>query len=113
MIARVMVRVLSWAVGTPPQAGRAVGLVTGNGLDQTGPIFVSVKRNDHQRRSNAEDEADARRIVACVNFCAGVDREALEKGPGLDAMLRERQSGEDRPDWEPLPLDPRNLSEEP
>lgn len=28
----------------------------------------------------AEDEANARRIVACVNACAGISTEALESG---------------------------------
>ena len=37
------------------------------------------------------DKANARRIVACVNYCAGVETEALEKsGAGLMPILEHR-----------------------
>lgn len=40
--------------------------------------WYPVKKNEHTITTNRE--ANARRIVACVNYCKGIPIEELEKG---------------------------------
>jgi hypothetical protein len=40
---------------------------------------------DHE---NQEAQANARRITACVNHCAGISTEVLEAGPRMDELVR-------------------------
>lgn len=54
-------------IGLGPESGRTIACVMGG--DTSGPYFV---------QSNAEADANARRIVAAVNACAGFSIEELE-----------------------------------
>ncbi len=48
--------------------------------------FIAMKRNKFRILRN-EGEANARRIVACVNACAGLSIEDLERSTGLTLRL--------------------------
>jgi hypothetical protein len=50
---------------------------------------------DGYRYLTAEQEANAKRIVACVNACKGITNEALEKGILNDAIALVLNAGED------------------
>lgn len=58
------------AIGLPPESGQTIAAVMGG--NTSGPYFVE---------SNAECEANARRIVACVNACARFATDDLERFP--------------------------------
>ena len=57
-------------IGLGPESGQTIACVMGG--DKSGPHFVE---------SNTEVEANARRIVACVNACAGIPTDDLEQCP--------------------------------
>ena len=46
--------------------------------------------------SGKEKEANARRIVACVNNCEGISTETLEKGSTLSDILRMQKGAYDK-----------------
>lgn len=52
----------------------AIAIVSAPSLDTGKGVFVPIEGVDHV--------ANARRVVACVNACTGVDTGALEKMPG-------------------------------
>lgn len=47
-------------------------------IGEEGQVICRVENMVSGRSINAEDEANARRIVACVNVCAGIDTNTLE-----------------------------------
>ena len=72
-----------WRIGTPPPNGeQTIGNEKG--------LMVAVATTGH----GVSAEANARRIVACVNACAGIpDEQLYDQEPGclLSAMVEQEQ----------------------
>lgn len=82
-----------WLV-TGPQKGKiggyeVVSTVPGTNRYDTHPL-VAMMQHSPDRQHVAE--ADARRIVACVNACAGIPTEALEAGAIAALVLEARDA---------------------
>ena len=69
-----------WRIGAPPPNGEQT-IGTNQGL----MVAVATTGSGIQTRANA------RRIVACVNACEGVDTELLESRPDPFSELREER----------------------
>lgn len=52
------------------------------------PAFVARCATTRKFQPREVDEANARRIVACINYCAGVETAELEKWTKLSSRLR-------------------------
>ena len=66
-----------WVIGRPPPNGeQTIG-------DKNG-LMVAVATTGY----GVNSEANARRIVACVNACAGITTEQLERSKSLDEFMR-------------------------
>ena len=66
-----------WMIGRPPPNGeQTIG-------DKNG-LMVAVATTGY----GVNSEANARRIVACVNACAGITTEQLERSKSLDEFMR-------------------------
>jgi hypothetical protein len=76
-----------WEVGASKQS-----VVKADG--QNSKVIASIRTNDHlvnPRFQEGEAEANAERIVACVNACEGITNEELNAGGGFWGRTASRQ----------------------
>lgn len=80
-----------WLITTDPVYGRFFNIATQKRIDAELPCMMQVDGYSDDPEVEEEQHANVRRIVACVNACAGISTELLEQ-QGIKAVLAPSES---------------------